>query len=238
MNAMKSAAALRLALRAAAPACLLLTACEPRDSAEGPPRPFKAPPTQPRRAEHPDPANAQWLSAWRDLRTRLAPLEEKLATLQEVHSENNFDAFLELDPESLSPGQLCSLFHFLQRGYFTVERRVLIHLLERRLDRTTAPLAIPADGKLQLRDHLAAAMHRDELRMVDLETAIEFYQQAGDASFQIPAELTEDEIAELRTAVGDMLDKARTESADLEAKLAVLKEQALGPLLPAGESQP
>jgi len=223
-------AAIRLACCAAA--CLVTSACEPRDSAAGPPPPFRAPIPAPRRTLHPDPANAQWLAAWRDLRTRLAPLEERLAELQQIHSENDFDACLDLDPATLSHEQLCSLFHFLQRGYFTVERRVLIHLLERRLDRTAAPLAIPANGKLALRDHLAAAMHRDEIRMVDLETAIEFYQQSGDANFQIPEELTEDEQAELLEAVTEMQDKTSAEIAALDARIAALKEQALGVTVP------
>jgi hypothetical protein len=217
---------------------VLLAACEPRESAEGPPKPFRAPIPEPRRTLHPDPSNAQWLAAWRDLRSRLAPLEERLAELQEVHTENNFDAFLDLDPASLTTGQLCSLFHFLQRGYFTVERRVLVHLLERRLDRTASPLAIPANGKSALRDHLAAAMNRDEIRMVDIETAIDFYEQTGEANFQIPGELTEEEQAELRGAVGELLEEARSEIAELDAKIADLKEQAFGHQSPSDSSTP
>ena len=220
-------AALRLAFCAAVPACLLFTACEPTDSADGPPHPYKAAIPPPRRAQNPDPANAMWLAAWRDLRTRLSPLEEKLAGLQKVHSANNFDAFLDLDPETLGKEQLCSLFHFLQRGYFTVERRVLIHLLERRLDRT-GMLAIPADAKLTLKDHLANAMHRDEVRMVDMETAIQFYEEIGDSNFTSPGELTEEEEDELRSAVADMLDKAREEIADMEKRITQLKQQAFG----------
>ncbi len=218
-----------LRLTGCAAACLVTTGCEPQDSASGPPRPFHAPIPPPRRTLHPDPANAQWLAAWRDLRTRLAPLEERLAELQQIHSDNNFDGYLDLDPETLSTAQLCSLFHFLQRGYFTVERRVLVHLLERRLDRAAEPLAIPGDGKTALKDYFAAAMQRDEIRMVDLETAIEFYEQTGEANFQIPGELTEEEQAELRGAVGELLVEARTSIRELDARITTLKEQIWGP---------
>src|SRR5688572_28462590 len=89
-------------LRAAAPACLLLAACDPTDdpSAAGRSR-YRAPMPEPRRTAHPDPDNARWLAAWRDLRTRLAPLQERLASAQKFHSEHQFDSFLDLDPETL-----------------------------------------------------------------------------------------------------------------------------------------
>jgi len=226
---MNYAASLRSALHCAAvPACLVLTACEPQDNPAAVRPRYQAPLLPPRRAENPDPANAQWLAAWRELRTQLSPLEEKLAALQQVHAQNNFDAFLGLNPATLSHEQLCSLFHFLQRGYFTVERRVLIHLLERRLDRKATSFAIPANGKLTLKDHLANAMHRDEIRMVDLETAIQYYEEVGDANFHVLAGLTEEESAELQSAVSEMLAKTRADITGMDAWLAKLKREVLG----------
>jgi hypothetical protein len=241
---MNPAATLRSALlRAAVPACLVLTACEPQDNPAAVRPRYQAPLLPPRRAENPDPANAQWLAAWRELRAELSPLEEKLAALQQVHAQNNFDAFLGLNPATLSHEQLCSLFHFLQRGYFTVERRVLIHLLERRLDRAATSFAIPANGKLSLKDHLANAMHRDEIRMVDLETAIQYYEEIGEANFQVSGSLTEEESAELRSAVSEMLAKTRTDITEMDAKLARLKLEVLGldeppPALPEPPPEP
>ena len=64
--------------------------------------------------------------------------------------------------------------------------------------------------------------------MVDMETAIQFYEEIGDSNFTIPGELTEEEEDELRSAVGDMLDKAREEIADMEQRIAQLKQQAFG----------
>src|SRR5687767_1152943 len=95
-------------LRVTAPACLLLAACGRPDEVSLAPPPYRAPLPVPRRTSNPDPENAKWLAAWRDLRTRLAPLEEKLASAQKVHAENPLDSFLELDPETLDHEELCS----------------------------------------------------------------------------------------------------------------------------------
>ena len=227
---MQRHATLRTALLCAAvPACLLLASCEPAGDSDAPVRPrYQAPLPVPRRAANPNPENAQWLAAWRDLRTQLAPLEDQLARAQKMHLDYHFDAFLELDPETIDKDQLCSLFHFLQRGYFTVEREVLLRLLERRLQRASTPMPIPTTEKTSLKDLLAAAMQRDELRMVDLESALAFYRQPGDDSFQIPATLTEEEEAELRTTVTDMLEETRKSVAAMDAKIEKLKAQVFG----------
>ncbi len=227
---MKHQSARRSALLSAAvPACLFLTACEPTNDTgnNGPPR-FHAPLPPPRRAVNTDPENARWLAAWRDLRAQLAPLEEKLAAAQKMHFDYHFDAFLALDPATIGTEQLCSLFHFLERGYFTVERQVLIQLLERRLERATTPVTLPTGDRSTLKDRLAAALHRDELRMVDLETALQFYRQPGDDTFQIPAGLTEEEESELRTTVTDMLTETQDDITKLDASIETLKTQVFG----------
>jgi hypothetical protein len=223
-------------LSAVAPACLFFAACDPVDDPQAKPRHWQPPPEPPRRAVNADPANARWLAAWRELRKQLAPLEARLAELQKIHTESQFDGFLTLDVDSLGVEQLSSLYHFLQRGYFTVERRVLIHLLERRLDRTDSSLAIPSGLGRPLKDNLATAMHRDEIRMVDLETAIRFYEETGDANFQVPTVLTEEETAELRDVVSGMLDKARSEIEAMDKKIAALKAEAFpGSVTPVEE---
>jgi hypothetical protein len=228
----------------AAPACLLLSACGPGDdnasgdNAPGPPPRYRAPLPEPRRTAHPSKETAQWLAAWRDLRTRLAPLEEALAEAQKVHAEYQFDAFLELDPQSIGKDQLCSLYHFLERGWFTVEREAVIHLLERRLERVSASPVITASGKPRLKDGFAAAMQRDELRMLDLESAIEFYEKPGDADFQIPSSLTEDELAELRGVVTEMLDDTLDTVSKMDEKIARLKSEVFGTPYEAPPARP
>ncbi len=216
-------------LRAALPACLLLTACDPVDdpSAAVPSR-FKAPLPEPRRTATPNPDNARWLAAWRELRSQLAPLEKKLADLQQVHLENHFDSFLDMDPETIDKDQLCTLFHFLERGYFTVERRILLHLLERRAERASEPAAIPAGMKSGLRERIIAAMQSDELRMVDLETALDFYGRTAAGDIQIPETLTPEEESELRTTVAGMLDETRESIDELDAKITALRVTVFG----------
>lgn len=213
-------------LHVAAPACLLIAGCRPVEERPSTGLRFSAPLPEARRAAATAPENAQWLAAWRSLRETLEPLEQQLASAQQVHIENHFDAFLELDPDTLANDQLCSLFHFLQRGYFTVERQILIDLLERRLRRAETPVSIPQEGKPRLKDRLAAAMQRDELRLVDLDTALEYYRQPGDDNFQIPESLTDDELEELRTTVSNMLDTTRASIAEMDNKLAGLKARA------------
>jgi hypothetical protein len=226
-------------LRMAVPACLLLSACGPSDeSAAGPPPRYRAPLPEPRRTAKPSKETAQWLAAWRDLRTRLAPLEEALAEAQKVHADYQFDAFLELDPHSVGKDQLCSLYHFLERGWFTVEREAVIHLLERRLERATAPPVITAPARPRLKDGFAAAMQRDELRMLDIESAIEYYQKPGDADFQIPTSLTEDELLELRGAVADMLEETLGTVAEMDEKIARLKSEVFGTPYEAPPARP
>lgn len=222
--------------RAVVPACLVLVACDPVDdpSAAGPVR-FRAAMPQPRQTANPNPENAQWLAAWRDLRSRIAPLEEQLADTQQFHAENHFDRFLDLDPETLEKDELCSLFHFIERGYFTVERQILINLLERRLHRSESSVAIPSGKRPRLKDRLAAAMQRDELRMVDLESALQFYRQSGDDDFQIPDSLTDEELTELRSAVSANLDKTRESVAEMDERIQTLKAQLFA--MPNGESQ-
>lgn len=217
-------------LCAAVPVCLLLAACDPVDGpTSGIPQRYKAPKLDTRRTAVADPENVRWLTAWRNLREELPALQENLTKFQEFHANNSFDSFLTLDPETLDKDQLCTLFHFLQRGYFTVERQILIDLLNRRLERNGDPsLASPAP-KAKLKEMFAAAMHRDEIRMLDIESAIEHYTKAGNADIQIPNSLTDIEHEELLTTVNGMLEKTRTEIKGMDATLASLKARVFPP---------
>lgn len=211
-------------------AVCLLPACDPVDdpAAAAPPK-FKAPPPEPRRTDSPSRDTAQWLTAWRELREQLAPLEEKLGSMQQLHMENHFDSFLGLNPETLGKDQLCSIFHFLERGYFTVERQILLHLLQRRAARgEEGTLSIPVEGGGRLRDRIIAAMQRDELRIVDLETAIEFYSRSGVADIPIPQSMSQEELGELRAAVTGMMDETREKIIAMDAEIAGLRAKLFG----------
>lgn len=181
---------------------------------------------EPRRAAHPQPEVVAWVAAWQGVREQVAALQSELAERQRVHVENHFDGFLELDPESLDHERLCSLFHFLERGYFTVEREILVRLLERRIERAATPMVLPGEGRVTLKERIAAAMQSDELRTVDLETALEYYRRPGDEEFTIPERLTEEETMELRAAVGEMLEATRRRIGELDVRIAALKEKA------------
>ena len=71
-------------------------------------------------------------------------------------------------------------------------------------------------------------MQSDELRMVDLETALDFYSRTAAGDIQIPETLTPEEESELRTAVAGMLDEARESIDDLDAKISALRLQVFG----------
>jgi hypothetical protein len=181
---------------------------------------------EPRRAVNPQPEVVAWVAAWQGVREQVTSLQSELAERQRVHVENHFDGFLELEPETLDHERLCSLFHFLERGYFTVEREILVRLLERRIERAATPMVLPGEGRVTLKERIAAAMQSDELRTVDLETALEYYRRPGDEEFTIPEGLTEEETAELRAAVGEMLEATRRRIRELDVRIAALKEKA------------
>ena len=120
--------------------------------------------------------------------------------------------------------------HFLDRGCFTVEREIYIDLLERRLARPqTAPVT---EGRPRLKDRLAAAMQRDEQRLMDIESAIARYQAATGGDIKIPSELSPDELYELRITVRRMMDETRAKVDVLDARILELQAQ-LHPMAPA-----
>ena len=205
------------------PAVLLLPACEPVRENPGPPNgaAYVAPLPEPRRNPNPSPEVHRWLAASDSVRRQLTTLRTELASLQQFHVENHFDDFLALDPATLEPAQLCYLDHFLERGYFRIEREILLQLLESRRNRAAAPPAgsgTPAD----IAARLQASLQRDETLLIDLESAIARYKAPGDEPFQIPVILTEAAIEALRARVTDKLADERRKIAGLDGKIAAL----------------
>jgi hypothetical protein len=230
MNNHPSATATLLRRLPAAAVVCLLPACGPDEPAVTPRAPFRAPPPETRKTDRPARENSLWLQAWRDLRERIQPLTEQMLELQKFFAENNLDPLLELDPATLETDRLCSLFHFLERGCFTVEREILVELLERRLTRPQTALSAADGRRLRLKDHLAAAMQRDEQRLMDIESAIVRYQAVTGGDFHIPESLTPEELYELRTTVRRMMDETRHAVDQLDARIASLQAQ-LNPAL-------
>ena len=201
-------------------------ACRPVTEPPPPAGRFVPPTPQPRRTLHPQPELIQWVTAWQGVQKQVSSLQQELQQLQQIHLDNHFDSFLDLDPESLDLSRLTSLFHFLERGYFTIEREILVRLLERRIARQSSPVALPPDQPASLQDRVASALQRDELRTVDLETALEFYRRPGGAEFTIPDSLSETETTELRNAVAAMLTETRDRIGSLDRQIANLRQQA------------
>ena len=119
---------LRAATAASLSAVLTLTACGPVEENPGPPGGvvYVAPPLEPRRNSSPSPDVHRWLEASASVRIQLATLREELAGLQQLHVENHFDDFLALDPDTLEPGQLYYLHHFLERLQLTETVRLFV----------------------------------------------------------------------------------------------------------------
>ncbi len=202
-------------------AVVLLTACEPVEEKAGPPHgtAYVAPLPTARRNPNPSPEVHRWLAASTSVREQLTALRTELAGLQQFHIENHFDRFLDLDPATLDPAQLCYLDHFLERGYFRIEREILIQLLESRRSRS-APGPTPA---ADIAARLQGSLQRDETLLIDLETAIARYRAPGDDPVQIPTILTESELATLRSKVTAKLTAERLKIAELDAATTALR---------------
>jgi len=199
---------------------LTLAGCGPVEEKAGPSGGvnYVAPPLEPRRNPTPAPEVHRWLEASTAVRQQLSSLRKELAGLQQIHVENHFDDFLNMDPATLAPAQLCYLKHFLERGYFRIEREVLLQLLEARQARISRTKA--AATAKDIAGRLEAALERDETIIIDLETAIARYRAAGDDPFQIPEILTEAEVASLRETVTARLNTERSKIAELNHKIS------------------
>ena len=207
-------------------AVLFLTACDPVEERAGPPNglAYVATQTAQRRNPNPSPEVHRWLAASDSVRNQLSVLRTELAGLQQLHVENHFDNFLSLDPGTLDAAQLCYLEHFLEHGYFRIEREILIQLLgSRRARAATRSIgkAPPAD----IAARLQASLQRDETLLIDLESAIAGYRAAGGEPLQIPAILTESQLDGLRVKVTAGLTAERAKIAELDAASAALRQQ-------------
>jgi len=204
---------------------LLAAACDPvREN----PRPvhsaaFIAPLPEPRRNPNPAPEIHRWLAASSAVRKELMNLRGELAGLQQFHVENHFDNFLALDPATLDPAQLCYLDHFLERGYFRIEREILVQLLASRRGRAAGNSDLGNLPAADIAARLQASLQRDETLLIDLEAAIARYRAPGDEPFQIPAVLTQPDLDNLRRKVTLQLSTEREKIADLDARAATLR---------------
>ena len=218
---MRPCAAILLTL----PAAIAPTACEPVREKPGLPNGAAYIAAQPelRRNPQPSPEVHRWLAASASVRHQLTALRTELAGLQQFHIENHFDDFTALDPHTMDPAQLCYLDHFLERGYFRIEREILLQLLTARRNRASADPSSRNDPPADIAARLQASLRRDETLLIDLETAIARYRAPGDDPLQIPAILTETELASLRAKVTASLTAERRRIAGIDAQVDALR---------------
>jgi hypothetical protein len=134
---------------------------------------------------------------------------------------HKFDDFLSADLNNLGKDELASLWHFADKGYFTVERKIVIKLLQDRLSERSVPNA-SADPIVQRAQYLA---EQNELRLRDMRTAAAMFDAVHEKQFHVPEHLNQQEIESLRSLTGQQLQAAKREIAVLDKQLHDLMEQ-------------
>ena len=175
------------------------------------------------------PETYRFLEAIRRMEEQIGALEESLGQVQELHESYDFDEFLGMDAATADSETLCYLAHFCDAGYFTVQRKVLLHLLEQRLERRDhdAWAALNSPGPKDLEQRLAEAMLFREEHIMDLEQVINLYEtRQGAGEFYVPAYIPPEELETLRVEVAAKLDRERETVAGLDLEIKRLKGEA------------
>ncbi|MEZ5326629.1 MAG: hypothetical protein R3F19_16400 [Verrucomicrobiales bacterium] len=170
----------------------------------------------------------RFLEAISNMETQIADLEADLYQVQELHESYDFDAFLTLDPWTVEKESLFYLSHFCDAGYFTVQRKVLLSLLEKKIARkkSEAKNAAQPGASKEIEQRLADAMLFREERIMDLEFVIDLYNtRQGAQEFLVPDYISPDDLAAMRTDVAERLDRQRALVAELDREISVLKAQ-------------
>ncbi|MFN0129295.1 MAG: hypothetical protein ACKV19_21725 [Verrucomicrobiales bacterium] len=172
------------------------------------PAPKKRPPLRPETFD--------WLNRLRETQVVTSQLEAEFATAQEFYREYALDEFLDFDPWSLGPDEVVALTHFCDEGYFTVEREILVKILERRVMDAQSETASAPRGAL---DRLEAAAHERESRLAGLREAAELYRRGRTAEVQIPEAVTPEQDQAQRAQLVDKLAAVRRERERLNARI-------------------
>jgi hypothetical protein len=178
-------------------------------------------PPPPRVATHLPENFAQWTRVLNVQQQEMQQLQAKLATHQEIHLTNQFDAFLQSDLAGLPAEQLASLWHFADKGYFTVERRIIKRLLQDRLAENNPKLE-PAKGQ-NIADRAALLAQQNELKLRDLRTASEMYASIDKGAFHIPQPADAEQLEALRSLAKAKLESTGQEMAKLDQEIEQLR---------------
>ena len=199
-----------------------LTACDSGRETEQPaPKPFVyVEPPKPM-ATHVPPGMSAMIDQLAELREKIAELEMELTEVSTVHRETSFDDLLNLDLETLGNDQLSYLWHFADKGYFTVERLIMIQILEDRLNHEDPSLA----GAANIAERAKALAKRYEAQIRELQLAVDLYAERNTQQFNIPGNLTAEQTDLLRGMVKEKLSVAKQECALMDAKIEHLQKR-------------
>ena len=202
-------------------ALLWLVGCDRTEVSSEPPPPPRfiyVEPPRPLATSVPEGMSA-WIDKLEELNQEIDQVEEKLATVSTIHQQTPFDQLLQADLSTLGNDQLCYLWHFADKGYFTVEREIMLNVLEERQIRQSVP-AVTASNIAERAQTLADRYrgHLSELRM-----AIDLYEKTQTSQFTIPNNLDAEQVEVLRGMVTEKLTLAKSECDTLDARIAELK---------------
>jgi hypothetical protein len=181
------------------------------------PTPVAKPAPKPRPRLRPE--TFDWLNRLRETQVVSDQLEAEFAEAQAFYREYALDEFLDFDPWSLGTDEVVTLTHFCDQGFFTVEREILIKILERKV------IDQPEHGTSEARGataRLEAAARDRETRLGSLREAAELYRRGRSTQVTIPGAMTPEEDQSLRARLVDKLAGVRRDRERLEARIAEL----------------
>ncbi len=199
-----------------------LTSCDNSTAVAPPEEPkrfvYVSPP--PPKATHVPEGMSQWLGLLGELQQQISELETRLQDASKVHRETSFDELLKVDINTLGNDQLAYLWHFVDKGYFTLEREIKLKLLADQQTRPTTTLNAPSN--IAERAQVLAARYEDHLR--DLQLAVEMYAKTQNVEFHIPNQLDEEQRNVLKGMVTEELARASEECATLDQRIEELQK--------------
>jgi hypothetical protein len=157
-----------------------------------------------------------WLNRLRETQVVTDQLEAEFTEAQKFYREYALDEFLLFDPWSLATDEVVTLTHFCDHGFFTVEREILVKILERKLLQQPET-TIPAGGGASAR--LAAAAVDRETRLTTLREAAEMYRTGRSSEIMVPKSVTPEEDQAQRARLVDKLVTARRERDRLDSEI-------------------
>jgi hypothetical protein len=165
------------------------------------------------------PETFDWLNRLRETQVVTDQLEAEFAEAQTFYREYALDEFLDFDPWSLNPDEVITLTHFCDHGFFTVEREILVRILERKV------IEQPTDGTPSAQGALArleTAARDRESRLASLREAADLYRRNRAAEVTLPDTITPEDDQSQRARLVDKLAGVRRERARLDARIAEL----------------